>query len=96
VSLRRTPFHRVLYRPALWLGGERELTGSTAVIAIGLAVLGQNLVAFTVAALLWFLAIYLVDPGCGRLGRGRARVLEVLTCWRSSRSAARPMAWPTC
>ncbi len=58
MSLRRTPFHRVLYRPALWLGGERELTGSTAVIAIGLAVLGQNLVAFTVAALLWFLAIY--------------------------------------
>jgi type IV secretory pathway TrbD component len=60
VSLRRAPFHRVLYRPALWLGGERELTGSTAVIAIGLAVLGQNLIALTVAALLWFMAIYLL------------------------------------
>ncbi len=73
MSLRRTPFHRVLYRPALWLGGERELTGSTAVIAIGLAVLGQNLVAFTVAALLWFLAIYLLrqmaksDPQMSRV-----------------------------
>jgi len=54
VSLRRTPFRRVLYRPRLWLGGERELTMSIALVAAGLAVIGQNLVSITVAAVLWF------------------------------------------
>ena len=54
MSLRRTPFRRVLYRPRLWLGGERELTMSAALVAAGLAVIGQNLVSIGVAAALWF------------------------------------------
>ena len=37
MSLRRTPFRRVLHRPNLFLGGERELTLSTAVVAVALA-----------------------------------------------------------
>ena len=33
MSLRRTPFHRVLHRPHLLLGGERELVMMTAFVA---------------------------------------------------------------
>jgi type IV secretory pathway TrbD component len=54
VSLRRTPFFRVLHRPRLFLGGEREPTLMMAIVAAGLAVSGQNLVAVIVAAVLWF------------------------------------------
>ncbi len=54
MSLRRTPFFRVLHRPRLFLGGEREPTLMMAIVAAGLAVSGQNLVALLVAAALWF------------------------------------------
>jgi type IV secretory pathway TrbD component len=54
VSLRRTPFYRVMHRPRLFLGGEREPTLMMAVVAAGLALSGQNFVALTVAGLLWF------------------------------------------
>jgi type IV secretion system protein TrbD len=54
VSLRRTPFFRVLHRPRLFLGGEREPTMMMAIVAAGLAVSGQNLVTLIVAAVLWF------------------------------------------
>jgi type IV secretion system protein VirB3 len=54
VSLRRTPIFRVLHRPRLFLGGEREPTLMMAIVAAGLAVSGQNLVTVAVAALLWF------------------------------------------
>jgi type IV secretory pathway TrbD component len=54
VSLRHTPFFRVLHRPRLFLGGEREPTMMMAIVASGLAVSGQNLVTLTVAVVLWF------------------------------------------
>ena len=54
MSLRRTPFFRVLHRPRLFLGGEREPTLMMAIVAAGLAVSGQNLVTLAVAAVLWF------------------------------------------
>lgn len=54
MSLRRTPFFRVLHRPRLFLGGEREPTLMMAIVAAGLAVSGQNLVTLGVAAILWF------------------------------------------
>jgi type IV secretory pathway TrbD component len=54
VSLRRTPFFRVLHRPRLFLGGEREPTMMMAIVAAGLAVSGQNVVTLIVAAVLWF------------------------------------------
>lgn len=54
MTLRRTPFFRVLHRPRLFLGGEREPTLVMAVVAAGLAVSGQNLVTLAVAAVLWF------------------------------------------
>jgi type IV secretion system protein VirB3 len=57
VSLRRLPFHRVLHRSALFLGGERELALMTLIIAGGLAVSGMNLVSFGVGGILWFCSI---------------------------------------
>jgi type IV secretion system protein TrbD len=57
MSLRRLPFHRVLYRPALFLGGERELALMTLIIAGGLAVSGMNLVSLAVGGILWFCSI---------------------------------------
>ena len=57
MSLRRLSFHRVLHRPALFLGGERELALMTLIIAGGLAVSGMNLVSFVVGGILWFCSI---------------------------------------
>ena len=54
MSLRRTQFFRVLHRPRLFLGGEREPTLVMAIVAASLAVSGQNLVTLIVAAVLWF------------------------------------------
>ena len=42
MSLRRHAFHRVLHRPSLFLGGEREPVLMTAIIAGALAVTGMN------------------------------------------------------
>jgi type IV secretion system protein VirB3 len=47
----------VLHRPALFLGGERELALMTLIIAGGLAVSGMNLVSFGVGGILWFCSI---------------------------------------
>ena len=57
MSLNRAPFRRVLHRPHLFMGGERELTLFAALVAGGLAVTGQNLVALAVGVVLWFSCI---------------------------------------
>ena len=57
MSLRHLPFHRVLHRPSLFLGGEREPALLALVVAGGLAVSGMNTVSFLVGAALWFSAI---------------------------------------
>jgi type IV secretory pathway TrbD component len=68
MTLRRLPFHRVLHRPGLFLGGEREPALMTAILSGGLAVSGMNTVSFTVGAAVWFACIPLlrwvakVDP----------------------------------
>jgi type IV secretory pathway TrbD component len=54
VSLRRLTFHRVLHRPSLFLGGEREPVLVTAIVAGGVAVSGMNTVSFVVGTALWF------------------------------------------
>ena len=54
MSLRRLAFHRVLYRPSLFLGGEREPAMMTAIVAGGLAVSGMNTVSVVTGAVLWF------------------------------------------
>jgi type IV secretion system protein VirB3 len=60
VNLRRLTFHRVLHRPSLFLGGEREPALMTAIVAGGLAVSGMNAVSFMVGAALWFVSIPLL------------------------------------
>ena len=57
MSLRHLPFHRVLHRPNLFLGGEREPTLLTLILAGGVAVSGMNTVSFLVGTALWFSAI---------------------------------------
>ena len=60
MSLRRLPFHRVLHRPGLFLGGEREPALITAIVAGGLAVSGMNMVSIVIGAVVWFGAIPLL------------------------------------
>ena len=57
MSLRHLAFHRVLHRPSLFLGGEREPALMTLLVAGGLAVSGMNWVSFLVGATVWFGAI---------------------------------------
>ncbi|HEY2620987.1 MAG TPA: conjugal transfer protein TrbD [Acetobacteraceae bacterium] len=57
MSLRHLPFHRVLHRSSLFLGGEREPALMTLIVAGGLAIAGMNTVSFLVAGALWFSAI---------------------------------------
>ena len=54
MARRQTPLYRVLYRPSLMLGGEREPVLMTAIVAIGLGMSGLNLVSGVVAVVLWF------------------------------------------
>jgi type IV secretion system protein TrbD len=60
VTLRRLTFHRVLHRPSLFLGGEREPVLMTAIVAGGLAISGMNAVSFVVGATVWFGSIPLL------------------------------------
>ena len=57
MSLHQRPFHRVLHRANLFLGGEREPALLTLLVAGGLAVSGMNWVSLLVGAALWFSAI---------------------------------------
>ena len=52
-GLRRTVLYRALYRPNLFLGGERELVLITAVVCAGLPVSSLNLVAAGIGLTLW-------------------------------------------
>jgi type IV secretory pathway TrbD component len=60
VTLRQMPLHRVLHRPGLFLGGEREPALMTAIIAGGLAISGMNTVSVLVGAAVWFAGIPLL------------------------------------
>ena len=71
--LRRLPFYRVLHRPNLFLGGEREPALVTAIVAGGLAASGMNAVSLLIGAIVWFACIPLlrwmakVDPYMTRI-----------------------------
>ena len=54
MSVRHLTFHRVLHRPSLFLGGEREPVLLTAILAGGVAVSGMNTVSLVVGVVLWF------------------------------------------
>jgi len=53
MSLRRTTFHRVLHRPSLFLGGEREPLMIAALLLGGMALSAQNLLATVLCVTLW-------------------------------------------
>lgn len=56
-ELRHIPVYRVLYRPNLFLGGERELVLITAIACGGVAVAGMNIVSAVVGAAVWLTCI---------------------------------------
>lgn len=51
--LRQTNFYRALHRPQTVMGGERELTLFSMLIAGGLIVSSMNLVGMTVGVVIW-------------------------------------------
>lgn len=55
--LRRSEFHRVLHRPNLFLGGERELVMFTALVCSGFVISSQNLVATVLGISIWLVCI---------------------------------------
>ena len=72
-ELRRTAIHRALYRPNLFLGGERELVMITAIVCAGLPMSSVNLVAAIAGLGLWILLIGIfrmmakADPNMSRV-----------------------------
>lgn len=56
-ELERVAFHRVLHRPHLFLGGERELVMFTALVCGGFVMSSQNLYATVIGAVVWLLCL---------------------------------------
>ncbi len=56
MALRHTPFHRVLHRPQLLWGCDRECALFCTVVAVTLPALLQDMPAFVAGALIWALA----------------------------------------
>jgi type IV secretion system protein TrbD len=59
-GLRRTILHRVLHRPNLLFGGERDLVLTTAIVCIGVGGSAVNLVAVAISLGVWTLCIGLL------------------------------------
>ncbi len=57
MALRETIIHRVLWRPNLLSGGERELVLTAGLLAGGIAITAQNLPAILAAIAMWGVAI---------------------------------------
>jgi type IV secretory pathway TrbD component len=72
-ELRFTPVYRVLWRPNLFMGGERELVLVTAIVCAGVAVSALNVVAAAVGLGVWLSLIGLfrtmakADPQMSRV-----------------------------
>ena len=56
-GLRRSEFHRVLHRPNLFLGGERELVMFTALVCGGFVLSSQNGLASLIGISIWLVCI---------------------------------------
>lgn len=56
-SRRLTPFHRALHRPQQVMGGERELTLFSMLVAGSLIVSAMNLVATLLGLVIWLVCI---------------------------------------
>lgn len=56
-SRRLTPFHRALHRPQQVMGGERELTLFSMLVAGGLIVSAMNMVATILGLVIWLVCI---------------------------------------
>lgn len=63
-GLRTASFYKALHRPQTVMGGERELTLFSMLIAGGLIVSGMNLVQAVVGAVLWFFCLHVLRLMC--------------------------------
>lgn len=52
------PIHKSLHRPALILGGDRELTGYSCLAALLVALSGLSLLSVAVAIIFWLVALH--------------------------------------
>jgi type IV secretion system protein TrbD len=72
-ELRQTPLYRALHRPNLFLGGERELVLTTAILCAGVAVSSFTWIGFVVGMVIWsfciglFRAMAKSDPNMARI-----------------------------
>ena len=57
MSLKRSPLHRVLHRPNLFLGGERELVMITALVCSGFAISSLSLWSSLLGITLWLVML---------------------------------------
>lgn len=57
-TLIHTPFFQALHRPQMVMGGERELTLFSMLIAGGLVISGLNLVQGVIGTVLWFCSLF--------------------------------------
>lgn len=78
-SRRMTPFYRALHRPQQIMGGERELTLFSMLVAGGLIVSAMNFVATVVGLMLWFFCLWAlrhmakVDPSLSKVYQRQLR-----------------------
>lgn len=79
MEARRIPIYQSLHRHNLVLGAERELTMLAAMIALMVGIGGLTLLSASVAALFWFVAIFVLrrmakaDPLMSRVWRRHIR-----------------------
>lgn len=57
-TLRQTPIRRALHRPQQIMGGERELTLFSMLLAGGIIVSAMNMVATLIGVTLWVICLY--------------------------------------
>ena len=57
-GLRRTPIHRVLHRPHLLLGGDRQAVMFTALACGALGLEGGTKISLVVAVAFWFCGLF--------------------------------------
>ena len=57
MSLRHSPLHRVLHRPNLFLGGERELVMGTALVCGGFTISSLSLGSALMGMTLWLVML---------------------------------------
>ena len=99
-KLRQTKVHRALHRPQLILGGERELTLFSALVAGGIAVASLNIISALVGGVIWGFCLYglrrmaKADPAMSKIYVRHRKYADHYPAFsRPWRKGARPNLW---